>query len=240
METPVLLLVYNRPKQTLRLLQQLKDCGATTVFVSGDGPKNSLDKRKSDEVKSCVNRFSSMIPASRFSETNRGCKSAVIDGINWFFEHVEEGIILEDDCLPSEHFFPFINELLNRYREAKKVQMISGNNPLGTWDSEGNHFFSRIGHIWGWATWKNRWNQFNSNLPELQKFILNNGFERAFGPTRLAKNRKQLTLQSVQGKIDTWDYQWMAHILMENGLAVVPQKIWLRTLALKIREQISP
>ncbi|MCF8461071.1 MAG: glycosyltransferase [Flavobacteriales bacterium] len=224
MDTPVLLLVYNRPEHTLQVLQRLKDCGATTVFVSGDGPKNSQDKRKTDEVKACVNRFSSMISASRFSERNRGCKNSVIDGINWFFEQVEEGIILEDDCLPSEHFFPFINELLNRYREEKKVQMISGNNPLGSWDSEGNHFFSRIGHIWGWATWKDRWIQFNSELPELQKFILNNGFERAFGPTHLAETRKQLTLQSVQGKIDTWDYQWMAHILIQNGLAIVPSE----------------
>ncbi len=222
METPVLLLVYNRPEQTIRVLQRLKECGATNVFVSGDGPKNSLDRLKTEEVKSCVNRFSPMISASRFSDKNRGCKNSVIDGINWFFENVEEGIILEDDCLPSEHFFPFINELIGRYREEKKVQMISGNNPLGTWESEGNHFFSRIGHIWGWATWKDRWNQFNSDLPELQKFILTDGFERAFGPTALAESRKQLTHQSAQGEIDTWDYQWMAHILMQNGLAVVP------------------
>ncbi|MBP9152854.1 MAG: glycosyltransferase [Flavobacteriales bacterium] len=222
METPVLLLVYNRPEHTLRVLQRLKDFGATTVFVSGDGPKNSQDKRKTDEVKACINRFSTMISASRFSEKNHGCKNSVIDGVNWFFEQVEEGIILEDDCLPSEHFFPFTNDLLNRYREEKKVQMISGNNPLGSWKSEGNHFFSRIGHIWGWATWKDRWNQFNPELPHLQKFILNNGFERAFGPTLLTENRKQLTLQSAKGVIDTWDYQWMAHILIQNGLAIIP------------------
>ena len=224
MKTPVLLLVYNRPEQTLRVLERLQECGVANVFVSGDGPKNSRDRVKTEDVKSCVNRFSSIISTSRFSNQNQGCKSSVIDGINWFFENVEEGIILEDDCLPSEHVFSFLNELLSRYREEKKVQMISGNNPLENWVSKGGHFFSRIGHIWGWATWKDRWKPFDPELPDLQKFILNSGFERAFGPTAMAENRKQLTLKSVQGKIDTWDYQWMAHILMQNGLAVVPSQ----------------
>ena len=133
METPVLLLVYNRPEQTLRVLQRLKECGVTTIFVSGDGPKSKDDRIKTDEVKSCVNRFSSIISNVQFLEKNEGCKKAVITGINWFFDNVEEGIILEDDCMPSEHFFAFTNDLLNRYRNERKVWMISGNNPLGKW-----------------------------------------------------------------------------------------------------------
>ncbi|MCF8463911.1 MAG: glycosyltransferase [Flavobacteriales bacterium] len=230
METPVLLLVYNRPEQTFSVLQRLKECGASNIFVSGDGPKHSQDKQKIEEVKLCVSRFSSMISASQYSDSNGGCKIAVIDGINWFFEHVEEGIILEDDCLPNKHFFPFINELLDCYREKKEVQMISGNNPLETWHAQSNHFFSRVGHIWGWATWKDRWQSFDPKLPRLQKFIHQNGFERAFGPTNLAENRKQLTLQALRGKIDTWDYQWMAHILMQKGLAVVPSENFVENI----------
>ena len=224
MNTPVLLLVYNRPEQTFRVLQRLKDCGAKTVFVSGDGPKSKDDRIKTDEVKSSINRFSSIISNVQFLEHNQGCKKAVITGINWFFDNVEEGIILEDDCLPSEHFFSFANNLLNRYRNDRKVWMISGNNPLGIWETEGNHFFSRIGHIWGWATWRDRWDDFRPELPYIQSFIDDNGFEKAFGPTQLAESRKQLTLKSKRGEIDTWDYQWMAQILTENGVAVIPSE----------------
>ena len=224
MNTPILLLVYNRPEPTLRVLQRLKELGATNVFVSGDGPKNSADRERTKEVKSNIHRFTSIVSNSRFSDRNEGCKKAVIGGINWFFDQVDEGIILEDDCLPSEHFFPFMNDMLIRYREVKKVWMISGNNPLGSWESDGGHFFSRIGHIWGWATWRNRWDDFRPELPYIQSFIDDSGFEKAFGPTKLAENRKQLTLQSKRGEIDTWDYQWMAQILTENGLAVVPSQ----------------
>ena len=222
METPVLLLVYNRPEQTLRVLQRLKECGVTTIFVSGDGPKSKDDRIKTDGVKSCVNRFSSIISNVQFLEKSEGCKKAVITGINWFFDNVEEGIILEDDCMPSEHFFAFTNDLLNRYRNERKVWMISGNNPLGKWEAEGNHFFSRIGHIWGWATWRDRWDDFRPELPYIQSFIDDNGFKKAFGPTQLAESRMQLTLKAKRGEIDTWDYQWMAQILTKNGLAVVP------------------
>ena len=224
METPVLLLAYNRPTQTEQVLQRLKECGVTTVFVSADGPKNASDRISTDEVKSLINRYGSIIADSRFSDRNQGCKKAVIEGINWFFDNVDEGIILEDDCLPSEYFFPFMNDMLNRYREAEKIWMISGNNLLGTWESEGGHFFSRIGHIWGWATWKDSWDDFRPELPYIQSFIDDNGFEKAFGPTKLAESRKQLTLQSKRGEIDTWDYQWMAQILTENGLAVIPSQ----------------
>ena len=63
-----------------------------------------------------------------FREQNLGCKLAVSEAINWFFEHVEAGVILEDDCLPHPMFFPFCAELLERYRDDERVMVISGNN----------------------------------------------------------------------------------------------------------------
>lgn len=223
MKTPVLLLVYNRPEHTERVLKRLKECSVDEVYVSADGPKNTADSKLTSEVKNVLQRYDSIIVKTRFSELNIGCKNAVVSGIDWFFNHIEEGIILEDDCLPSEHFFPFALDMLNRYREEQKVMMVGGNNPLGNWQSEGGHFFSRIGTIWGWTTWKNRWQSFNVELPQLNAFIDNSGFEKSFGPTDLAHYRKEVTLKAAAGKIDTWDYQWNAHILMNNGLAVIPE-----------------
>ncbi|MCB9187572.1 MAG: glycosyltransferase, partial [Flavobacteriales bacterium] len=224
METPVLLLVYNRPKQTEQVLKRLKECDVKNVFVSADGPKNTTDRKLTREVKVVLKRFDSIIKNSQYSEQNLGCKNAVISGIDWFFNQVEEGIILEDDCLPSPHFFPFVEDMLNRYRDEPKVMMIGGNNPLGEWQSEGRHLFSRIGTIWGWATWKDRWESFNTELPEFDQFVTNQGFERAFGPTKLAASRFDLTRKSLRGEIDTWDYQWNAHLLMNHGLAVIPER----------------
>lgn len=224
MKTAVLLLVYNRPEQTERVLKQLQECGAQKVFVSADGPKNTQDANATNEVKSILERFKSIINQTQFSTINLGCKNSVISGINWFFDQVEEGIILEDDCLPSPNFFPFIEDMLNRYRVERKVMMVSGNNPIGEWCCHGGHIFTRIGTIWGWATWKNRWQKFNPELPEFDEFVQGRGFEGAFGPTNLAASRKMLTKRSLSGEIDTWDYQWNAHILMSQAMAVIPER----------------
>ncbi|MCB9192554.1 MAG: hypothetical protein H6602_12905 [Flavobacteriales bacterium] len=37
--------------------------------------------------------------------------------------------------------FPFAEDMLNRYRDERKVMMIGGNNPLGEWKTDGGHFF---------------------------------------------------------------------------------------------------
>lgn len=230
METPVLLLAYNRPKLVSKVLKRLHQVGASKVYVSVDGPKNKADKHLTDAIEFELEKWKNIIVSTRFSANNLGCKNAVIQGINWFFKNEKEGIILEDDCLPSEHFFPFAGVLLDRYRNNPKVGMISGNNPLGNWDGDNGFFLSRIGHIWGWATWKNKWESFNPELPDFDEFVNNKGFQRAFGPTPLAKNREELTLQSIIGEIDTWDYQWMAHLLMSSQFAIVPRNNLVQNL----------
>ena len=224
MNTPVLLLVYNRPDKTRRVLERLAELGVSKIYVSGDGPKNRLDSIMVENVKSVIEDFHSIVIDTQFSNQNLGCKNGVIKGIDWFFKNVEEGIILEDDCLPNQSFFRFCKRFLTDYREEKTVSMISGHNPLGNWPSENDYFFSRIGHVWGWATWKNRWQGFNPNLPNFQRFVEAKGFKKAFGPTNLAKNRLDLSIAALSGEIDTWDYQWNTHLLMSGGLAVLPSK----------------
>lgn len=222
MQIPVLLLVYNRPEKTKRVLEQLKNCGISRVFVSADGQKDSDENKFAKQVQNVLKQYDSIIESVRISETNLGCKVGVTTGINWFFEHVDEGVILEDDCLPSEHFFSFISDMIPRYRDEKEVMMISGSNPLGEWQTEAGHFFTRFGHIWGWATWKDRWKGFDVELPEFARFMKKKGFQKAFGPTDFAAYMQAKTNSALKGKIDTWDYQWNAHILMQKGLAVVP------------------
>lgn len=220
---PVLLLAYNRPEQTERVLKRLKECGSTNLFVSQDGPKNQKDEERTKAVTLVISKYKTIISETNISPVNLGCKTGVISGINWFFSQVPEGIILEDDCLPNATFFEFTNELLKQYREEPCVFMISGNNPLGNWESEAGYHFSRIGHVWGWATWKDRWEKFDPMLPEFGSFENKNGLERKFGPTALAKARKELAQSSLKGEINTWDYQWNTHFLMNGGLAIISE-----------------
>jgi hypothetical protein len=130
------------------------------LFVAADGPRPEIDGEydKCDKVRSIVDSINWECEIKTlFRESNLGCRKAVSNAISWFFQSVEEGIILEDDCLPSpSFFFTFCAEMLQRYRHDEKIMMISGNNfQNGIRRGNASYYFSQIPNIWGWATWKN-------------------------------------------------------------------------------------
>ena len=135
-----------------------------------------------------------------------------------FFENVEEGIILEDDCLPHPDFFRFCVEMLERYRQNNKIMHISGDN-FQFWKKYGSssYYFSQIAHIWGWATWRRAWKYYNFKLPD---FTSSRHF---FGGNRFVnENFKKFYMGVCNGSIDTWDCQWTYSILCNNGLTIIP------------------
>ncbi|MDF2453911.1 MAG: hypothetical protein K0S26_3415, partial [Bacteroidota bacterium] len=158
-----------------------------------------------------------------FRDSNLGCGLAVSGAINWFFDHVEEGIILEDDCLPDPSFFDFCARMLERYRDNDSIKTISGNNfQNGIKRGDGSYYFSNFADIWGWACWKRTWLQYDFKLkawPAFRDKKLNK---------LLHNDRQQIdfwtnTLNSVHaGKIDTWDYQMLFTVWNNNGIAIHP------------------
>ena len=71
------------------------------------------------------------------------------------FEKEEYGIILEDDDVPAQSFFPFCKELLEKYKNNEKINMICGMNNTGVSDHiNKSYLFTQKGSIWGWASWK--------------------------------------------------------------------------------------
>jgi hypothetical protein len=95
-----------------------------------------------------------------FQSSNLGCGLGVTTAISWFFDHEERGIILEDDIIPDPSFFPFCQELLDRYEDDDRVFAISGCNfvpPEHQSRPDLPYRFSQVPHIWGWATWRRSW-----------------------------------------------------------------------------------
>ncbi|MBT4484976.1 MAG: hypothetical protein HOC71_15010, partial [Candidatus Latescibacteria bacterium] len=149
---PVLFLVFNRPEPTKRVFEQICKVKPKKLFIAADGPRA---KSREDREKCCIVRESlSQIDwdcdvKRLYRDDNLGCKRAPASGIEWFFSHVEEGIILEDDCLPAESFFLFCKELLEQYRDDKRIMMISGSNCVETFPIDSSYLFSVYGSIWG-------------------------------------------------------------------------------------------
>lgn len=226
LETPVLFLVFNRPHTTQRVFEKIREAKPKQLFVAADGPRTY----KEGEAEKCAKVRSLILDnidwdcdvTTLFREENLGCKIAVSSAISWFFDHVEEGIILEDDTLPTISFFSFCSQMLSTYRSDKNIMHISGCDlrfkPDGTRYS---YYFSKYPFIWGWATWRRAWkNHYDVKMSDLPSRSKN--LKKIF--TRSTEEVFWLNLLSkvYRNEIDTWDYQWCYAIWKTKGICITP------------------
>jgi len=227
METPILFLIFNRPDTTKRVFEAVRKAKPPKLFVAADGPRPDKpgEWEKCQKVREIVTAVDwDCEVKTLFRDTNLGCRVGVSRAIDWFFQHVEEGIILEDDCLPTQSFFRLCQELLERYRYDERVMMISGNNfQFGRRCGSYSYYFTKYTHIWGWASWKRAWKFYDVNMnlwPEIKK----KGLLRGLVNNSKEMNYWEQIFDSVHAsKIDTWDYQWTFSCWVQNGLSVLPK-----------------
>jgi hypothetical protein len=159
-----------------------------------------------------------------YSDVNQGCRLGVSRAITWFFEQVEEGIILEDDCVPHPDFFPYCATLLERYRHDTRVWCISGNNfQNGQWRGDGSYYFSRYNHCWGWASWRRCWQHYDADLSQWPT-LLDSGLLETIFEDPLERSYWSGIWQRLadEGEPDTWDYQWAFTLYARGGLSATP------------------
>lgn len=145
------------------------------------------------------------------------------EAISWFFEHVEEGIILEDDCLPDISFFRFCEELLARYRFDDRIFMISGANFLPkSFKSPYSYYFSQLPHIWGWATWRRSWEKYNFRMADFSSFKKENVIKNIWNDKNIQKYFLSRFEEVYNGEVDTWDYQVNYCMWKNNTVSIIP------------------
>lgn len=230
LETPVLFLVFNRPSSTRRVFNQLKNAKPARLFIAADGPRpdHSDDLILCLEVKEIIDTIDWPCEVFRLYRSGHlGCKRAVSDAISWFFRHVDQGIILEDDCLPVSSFFSFCSDMLDRYKNDPHVFQITGNNfQHGISRGEGSYYFSKYAHIWGWATWKRAWNYYDLELRSWPLFRISTEYQTLFSSEAEKKywTRKLDHYYNDPEKADYWSLQWQFACWQQGGAIVTPQK----------------
>jgi hypothetical protein len=154
-----------------------------------------------------------------------GCRDRVVSGIDWVFEHAEQAIILEDDCLPSSSFFRFCEELLIRYKDDSRIMHVAGNNfQDGVLRGGASYYFSKYAHIWGWATWRRAWSKREPSLKSWNSQRTRELIERnARTEFEGLKLNYRFNLAHEE-KINTWDYGWLFTVWINNGLSCIPNK----------------
>ena len=210
--SPILFLIFNRPETTKKVFSTIKKAQPLRLYIAADGPRSEIP----EEANRCelsrniaLNVDWDCEVKTLFRDHNLGCRLAVSQAIDWFFEHEPEGIILEDDCLPSQSFFWFCQEMLEFYRNDKAVGAICGfySNEL-EYTPNASYFFSRYLRVWGWAGWRRSIEGYDTNIDFLTE--KQNTWEKDIfsGTEIILKNYWQNIFEEVRsGKIDTWDTQ---------------------------------
>ncbi|QNJ12215.1 hypothetical protein [Synechococcus sp. M16.1] len=233
-ETPVLLLLFNRPKETQQVIDALQVVRPSKIYVAIDGPRknNEKDIKLISEVESIIENINWSCNIRTLKRVNNvGCKNAVSDAIDWLFNNEEEAIIIEDDCLPSESFFFFCEKMLAKYRHDSRIAQICGFNPLNIDRAmKYDYFYSYLGSVWGWATWKRAWQNYDISMHDWPDIMSKNQLQYQYISSLLRNQRYIAYEKTYNGKISTWDYQWAYTRAINNQLCVIPSKSLIKNL----------
>ena len=227
LQTPILFLIFNRAHTTLEVFNRIREARPTRLYISGDGPRegrNEVDSVNATRaVATCVDWPCKV--ETLFRSKNLGCKRAVGEGISWFFEHEEQGIILEDDCVPDQSFFSFCDVLLKRYASDERVSVITGDNfQAGQRRGEpsASYYFSKYNHCWGWATWRRAWQYYQGDLPFWPEWSQSTDWREKTPDPVERRYWGKIFERAHAGQIDSWAYPWTASVWYHGGLTATP------------------
>ena len=224
---PILLIIFKRKDVTLRTLESIKAIKPTTLYIAGDGAREYIsgEKEKVDTTRKAV------LDAidweckvkTRFLEENQGCSKGVYNAINWLFENEKWGIIIEDDCMLRASFFPFAEEMLQRYKDDLRIGMIDAANYLPEIEIPDSYGFSRYKSTNGWATWRRAW-----KLMDLDMKWRNGVYEDSIIANMSYKSKEhnywKYRLKAVdENDVSAWDWQWYFTLAAHNMLGIYPK-----------------
>jgi len=227
---PIGLIFFNRPDTLRKVFEQVKKQKPSKLLLVQDGARNENDAEGIAECRKIFDEINwECTVYKNYSDINLGCGTRPHSGISWIFENVDEAIILEDDCVPCDTFFEFCECMLYKYRDDKRIGIVSGLNYFNHYDFGGNTYgFAKTGAIWGWATWKDRWEEYDFAMCSADdKYIMKN-IKNDIIPKKVARKRIAQWLSARKSimkgeKVSYWDYQWGFIRHCNSWLSIVPK-----------------
>jgi hypothetical protein len=226
MDTAVALIIFNRPDTTAQVFDQIARARPRRLFVIADGPRadRPLEADKCAAARTVVDRVDWPCEVARnYSDVNLGVGTRPASGIQWVFKHVDRAIILEDDCVPHPTFFPYCEELLDKYADDERVMHISGDN----WHFGRQHFsyfFSAYCYSCGWATWRRAFQHYDPNTQLWGTLRNTSWLMDTLGDRQAAQFWATKFDATYAAGIHTngWDWPWLFACWAHRGLSILP------------------
>jgi hypothetical protein len=227
-DVAVLLLFFTRSDTFQKVFNEVRRARPSRLFLFQDGARGERDLAGIEACRKIVadeNIDWECDVHRNYQERNLGCMVAGYTSHQWAFSLADKCMVLEDDVVPSQSFFPFCKEMLDRYENDERITMISGfNMDEVTPDVPYDYFFTSAFSIWGWASWRRVVQQWDEkytflddafNMRQLDALIRRRGF------------RKEL-IQMCRDHRDSGSPQFesvfWATMLFNSGLAIMPVK----------------
>lgn len=225
-KSPVAFCIFNRPATTARVWKAIADAKPETLLIVGDAARAGrageaervADARKIVEAVDWPCRV-----RTNYAKSNMGCKARIASGLKWIFEEVPEAIILEDDCLPDPSFFPYCEELLERYRGDERVFAINGTRSNPTNPAEpASYYFSKYFGCWGWASWRRSYVKYDASISDWPEFLSQGKLGEVADLPDEAWYWREIFKRVHDGRIDTWDFQWLYACWRQGAMCITP------------------
>jgi hypothetical protein len=226
--SPVIAVVYNRPRRAAELLDVLRAARPRTLFVVADGPRDG----DADDAERCLATRDAATAVdwpcevvTDFADGHLGCALRVVTGLDHAFARVDRAIVLEDDVRPAPSFFEFCDAMLERYADDERIVHVDGSNRIGEWHPDVHDYqFTRQGNVWGWGTWARAWARYDITLERYRTTTARAAIaEHARDPAHRALLAWLLDAD-LEALADTWDYQWTLARHATDGLTIVPAR----------------
>jgi hypothetical protein len=228
LDTAVALLLFRRPKETARVFERIREARPRRLFLIADGPRRDDEEeaRDCERARAVVERVDWPCDVVRdFADENLGLKRRIPSGLDRVFGEAGEAIVLEDDCLPHPSFFPYCQELLDRYRDDERIVHIAGSQLLPSAPADASYHFSRYVHVWGWASWARAWDLYDVDLSDWHAGSDAERETRLEGMFDQEDERRYWGwVWDRSGQIDNWDAQWSYVGLGRGLLSVNPNR----------------
>jgi GR25 family glycosyltransferase involved in LPS biosynthesis len=227
LNTAVLFLVFNRLDTTKQVFEEIRRAKPPRLYVAADGARD--DKSGEAETTQSVRDYVMQNVdwdcevKTLFRDKNLGCKYAVSSAISWFFENEEQGIILEDDVVPNQDFFYFVENNLEKYKNDHRVMMVSGMNYFSDSSLDTPYFFSEYMNIWGWGSWRRSWDLYDVDMPEWSKSEVKKDIKNKYFSSYIWRYLRNIFNMIEEKRINTWDIQWFFCCLYNHGVCIVPK-----------------
>lgn len=223
--SPIVLFTYKRLetlKKTVKALSENHLATDSDLIIYSDGPKNVEEEILIRQIRTYLKTIQGFKSVTiHQSEQNRGLAASIISGVSATFKLYSKAIVLEDDLITSTNFLAFMNASLDNYVNNNEVYSISGYSfEFNSLSNEKDGYFLNRTWPWGWATWKNRWENVDWNVSDYKQFKKNKYLQKKF--SLLGSDVNAMLDKQMGGVLDSWSIRWTFHVFQKNGLVLFP------------------